>query len=97
MKITKAELKQMIREVLLQERGASEPLDDTKKQMLQSAVMSAKRMSKGSGQPLRPADVISVLEKAKESHEKNIKDEKLKREKLAQVDAVINHVFNKGL
>jgi hypothetical protein len=97
MKITKAELKQMIKEALLQERESSRQLTPGEKQMLQSAVMSAKRMSKGSGQPLRPADVISVLEKSKESHEKNMKDAELKREKLAQVDAVINHVFNKGL
>lgn len=97
MKITKSQLRQMIREELLQEREASRQLTPSEKQILQSAVMSAKRMSKESGQPLRSADVISVLEKSKKSHEKNMKDEKLKREKLAQVDAVINHVFNKGL
>ena len=65
-------------------------------EMLKSAVESTRRNLK-SGFKLRPIDVIPALELSKRSFEKNIKDEKLKRKKLAQVEELIKHVRKKGI
>ena len=73
MKITKQQLRQIIKEEILQERN-----DEKVMQLLAAAVGAARDQLKKSNRrrgDLQPEDVQSVLDQYKESFNKNIKED----------------------
>ena len=95
MKITKQQLRQIIKEELLRERN-----DEKVMQLITTAVKGAReKLTKDNRRPgdLQPEDVQSMLDQYAKSFNKNIKDKNIKNEKLAQVKAAKERVFKKGI
>jgi translation initiation factor 2 beta subunit (eIF-2beta)/eIF-5 len=95
MKITKQQLRQIIKEEILQERN-----DEKVMQLLAAAVGTARDQLKKSNRlpgDLKQSDVQSVLDQYKESFNKNIKDKTIKAEKLKDIEAAKEHVSKKGI